>query len=101
MSASEIAMRGGQPSITTPMPPPWDSPKVVMRKSWPKLLPITRSLATASGENNESAQTKLGLAASPFGGDALLLVERLARSPQERPADLPANPRPPRFRPIA
>jgi len=33
-------MRGGQPSITTPMPPPWDSPNVVMRKSWPNVLDI-------------------------------------------------------------
>src|SRR5262249_37643948 len=31
---------GGQPSITTPIPPPCDSPKVAMRKSWPKTLPI-------------------------------------------------------------
>src|SRR5437762_1436452 len=33
-------MRGGQPSMTTPTPPPCDSPKVVMRKSCPKVLPI-------------------------------------------------------------
>ena len=33
-------MRGGQPSTTTPMPPPCDSPKVVTRKSWPKELPM-------------------------------------------------------------
>src|SRR6478672_10904829 len=33
-------MRGGQPSTTTPMPPPCDSPKVVTRKSWPKVLPM-------------------------------------------------------------
>src|SRR2546421_366777 len=40
-------MRGGHPSITTPTPPPCDSPKVVMRKSWPKLLPMTMNLAQA------------------------------------------------------
>jgi len=41
MSAS--ALRGifeGQPSTTTPMPPPWLSPQVLMRKYLPKLLPM-------------------------------------------------------------
>jgi hypothetical protein len=36
MTGRHRAMRGGQPSMTTPTPPPWDSPKVWMRKSWPK-----------------------------------------------------------------
>src|SRR6266487_6067899 len=40
MSALESAIRGGQPSTTTPIPPPCDSPKVVTRKSWPKVLPM-------------------------------------------------------------
>jgi hypothetical protein len=31
---------GGQPSITTPRPTPWDSPKVVTRKVRPKESPI-------------------------------------------------------------
>src|SRR5205807_7202861 len=48
MSASEIAIRGGQPSITTPMPPPCDSPKVVTRKRWPNVLPIPGIVAQAS-----------------------------------------------------
>ena len=29
--------RGGQPSTTTPTPPPWDSPNVVTRKTVPEL----------------------------------------------------------------
>jgi len=33
-------MFGGQPSITTPIPPPCDSPNVVTRKSRPNVLPI-------------------------------------------------------------
>src|SRR2546421_914148 len=37
-----MSIFGGQPSITTPTPPPCDSPKVVIRKSWPKVLPIER-----------------------------------------------------------
>src|SRR5215510_3801794 len=31
-------MRGGQPSTTQPIAGPWLSPKVVTRKSWPKVL---------------------------------------------------------------
>src|SRR5439155_8310807 len=38
MSASVSSIRGGQPSTTTPTPPPWDSPQVVMRKRRPKLF---------------------------------------------------------------
>src|SRR6266567_1800293 len=48
MSASEMPIFGGQPSITTPMPPPCDSPKVVTRKSCPSVLPIARIVAQAS-----------------------------------------------------
>ena len=29
----------GQPSITTPRAGPWDSPKLAMRKSFPKIFP--------------------------------------------------------------
>src|ERR1041384_3318418 len=39
-----MSIFGGQPSITTPMPPPCDSPNVVTRKICPKLLPIWRKL---------------------------------------------------------
>ena len=39
-SASVSGMRGGQPSMTTPTPPPWDSPQVEMRKAWPNWLDI-------------------------------------------------------------
>src|ERR1041385_3668399 len=38
MSASVSLSRGGQPSTTTPTPPPWDSPHVVMRNNCPKLF---------------------------------------------------------------
>ena len=38
MSASDSAMRGGQPSTTQPMAGPWLSPQVVTRNRWPKLL---------------------------------------------------------------
>src|SRR3954454_8161575 len=38
MSASVSARRGGQPSTTQPMAGPCDSPQVVTRKRWPKLL---------------------------------------------------------------
>ena len=42
MSATSSASRGGQPSTTTPTPPPCDSPKVVTRKSVPNVLAIDR-----------------------------------------------------------
>lgn len=35
--------RGGTPSITQPTAPPCDSPKVVTRKAWPKVLPAART----------------------------------------------------------
>src|SRR5262245_9888983 len=40
ISAALIGSRGGQPSTTTPTPPPCDSPKVVMRKIVPSELDI-------------------------------------------------------------
>ena len=40
MSSTLSGILGGQPSTTTPMPGPWDSPQVLMRKSVPKLLAI-------------------------------------------------------------
>ena len=40
--------------MTTPTPPPCDSPKVVIRKSCPKLLPIARSLTGAARNHNAS-----------------------------------------------
>src|SRR5438105_408098 len=49
MSALESAIRGGQPSTTTPIPPPCDSPKVVTRKSWPKVLPMWGSRINRHG----------------------------------------------------
>src|SRR5262245_46536185 len=43
MSASDKGRRGGQPSTTAPMAPPWDSPQVVTRKSVPKVFPMAGS----------------------------------------------------------
>ncbi len=39
ISATASGIRGGQPSTTTPTAGPWDSPKVVMRNSVPKVFP--------------------------------------------------------------
>ena len=44
MSSSEIGMPAGQPSITTPIPGPWDSPHVVMRNIEPKDEPLIDKL---------------------------------------------------------
>src|SRR3954454_11424137 len=38
ISASVSGMRGGQPSTVQPMAGPCDSPQVVTRNRWPKLL---------------------------------------------------------------
>src|SRR5688572_1318742 len=38
MSASERLRRGGHPSTTAPIAAPCDSPQVVTRKRWPKVL---------------------------------------------------------------
>src|SRR5262249_3872231 len=43
MSASDKGRSGGQPSTTTPIAPPWDSPQVVTRNSCPKEFPMARS----------------------------------------------------------
>ena len=38
-----IGKRGGQPSIVTPTPPPWDSPNVLILKSFPIVFPVPKS----------------------------------------------------------
>ncbi len=45
-SITVIGKPAGQPSITTPRPLPWLSPKLVMVKSLPRLLPICFHLAS-------------------------------------------------------
>jgi hypothetical protein len=35
MSSADTGIRGGQPSMTTPTPPPCDSPQVATRKRTP------------------------------------------------------------------
>ena len=44
ISASEIGIPAGQPSITTPIPGPWDSPHVVIRNIEPKDEPLIDEL---------------------------------------------------------
>src|SRR5271169_221903 len=53
MSASVSGMRGGQPSTTTPTPPPWDSPQVVIRKRWPKVFGMKTNLAEGQSFRQE------------------------------------------------
>src|SRR5450631_2015129 len=47
-----MAKRGGQPSTTTPMPGPWDSPQVEIRKSSPKVLATVVSQATTAARED-------------------------------------------------
>src|SRR6266850_1194266 len=53
MSASVSSSRGGQPSTTTPTPPPWDSPHVVMRKSCPNVFAINRECEKCGIASNQ------------------------------------------------
>src|SRR5687768_8953633 len=46
-SASVSARRGGQPSTTTPTPPPWLSPQVVTRKRCPNVFAMAVSLGAS------------------------------------------------------
>src|ERR1700722_18400416 len=48
MSASVNLSRGGQPSTTTPTPPPWDSPQVVMRNNCPNEFAISTECGKSS-----------------------------------------------------
>src|SRR6266478_4070005 len=60
MSASESFRRGGQPSTTTPTPPPCDSPQVVMRKRWPKLLPMRAECWKDGAGSNQEGRVEKG-----------------------------------------
>src|ERR1051326_3621554 len=52
MSASVSSRRGGQPSTTTPTPPPWDSPQVVTRKRWPKVFAMGPDCGKTGARSN-------------------------------------------------
>ena len=43
MSSKDKGSRGGQPSMTTPIPPPWLSPQELILKRFPNELPIPLS----------------------------------------------------------
>ena len=71
-STCVMRSRGGTPSITQPPPPPCDSPIVVTRKLWPKVLPAaaTRSWRLPARAvcrcwpSNRGAEPKLQTAAA-------------------------------------
>src|SRR5436190_13801654 len=71
MSASESSMRGGQPSTTTPTPPPWDSPQVVIRNRCPKVF-ATRQFAGKTPAGQTSAGLKSRKRAQKLFGDRRL-----------------------------
>src|ERR1700694_278703 len=84
MSASFMSILGGQPSITTPMPPPCDSPKVVMRKSWPNELPILGNVKRHRGRSLPFSDRRERLAQIV---DQIAHVFHADRPPNERIAD--------------
>src|SRR6185295_2471395 len=52
MSFSDNSRRGGQPSTTTPTPPPCDSPQVVIRNKWPKVFAMGEVWGKGRGGSN-------------------------------------------------
>src|SRR5262245_25951102 len=63
MSASDSGRRGGPPSITAPMAAPWDSPQVVTRNRWPKVLPMCVARVhhnTATGAERKTRPASVG-----------------------------------------
>jgi hypothetical protein len=94
-------MRGGQPSITTPMPPPCDSPNVVTRNSWPKVLPMSGYSSTAVSAVGQAGVSPAGTATQQARTPVLLnrferalqVIDQIAdvldtdRQPDERIGD--------------
>src|ERR1700758_649355 len=72
MSASDKAIRGGQPSTTQPSAGPWLSPQVVTRNRWPKVLcDMAALLAVGRAQANRAGQG---------GGPSVWLKKACARS---------------------
>src|ERR1041385_963770 len=71
MCASAILMRGGQPSITTPIAPPCDSPKVVTRNSSPNVLDIGMATLNEARQICRAFVSNAGLTQPPYNSDRL------------------------------
>ena len=59
ISSREMGSRGGQPSMTTPTAGPCDSPKVVMRKSWPNELDTVSETYHTRARSNSRATARV------------------------------------------
>src|SRR5437667_9843690 len=79
MSASEMSIFGGQPSITTPIPLPCDEPKAVTRKRWPKVLPIVAQTSCLWGEQASSVLVLAARMAARPTAEAAGLLNRIER----------------------
>lgn len=70
ISSSLMASRGGRPSMTQPTPLPCDSPKVVTRKAWPKVLPAPTTVRAPRRRESEGAPAGARRTASGRGARA-------------------------------
>src|ERR1043166_4865066 len=73
ISASVKASRGGQPSTTTPTPPPCDSPQVVIRNRCPKVLAIALVWENSGGRSNRVRRWRLK--SRGWGDDTINVAE--------------------------
>src|SRR6267142_2832448 len=68
MSFSLNSSLGGHPSTTTPIPPPCDSPQVVMRNRWPNVFPIPSLCEKTPSRSNQHIQEASELFAIAYSG---------------------------------
>src|SRR5436309_8948830 len=78
MSASVSLSRGGQPSTTTPTPPPWLSPQVVMRNRCPNVFATRaaygqgpREVKRAAGTVQRRSRASSPLTPAPLRGEGV------------------------------
>ena len=79
MAASSIGVPAGMPSITMPMAGPWDSPKIVRWKCWPKL-----ALMCVSFQPSRDCPPSEAYSAQKAGADlATACASEMAMSPSD------------------
>src|SRR5713226_8049240 len=93
MSASVSSSRGGHPSITTPTPPPCDSPHVVMRKRCPNEFAMQAVCGKIGRWSNHPACDERGRRGAIQFIRGGLLVQTTALTPTLRGATVPPRQR--------
>src|SRR3954465_6984581 len=93
ISDSDSLSRGGQPSTTTPTPPPCDSPHVVIRNKWPKELDMRRDWGKSSLRSKMNLDERI----SSFRNNAAMLPIQYEREIVPRLPDLGCDCLPPHW----